>query len=143
MTGFFTAEIRQAGARTGFEVEALSGARAILAHVDLPGPPRVGRYGVDLDAFEQVALPSISPPWDGVVVIDELGPMELASDPFISAVVGLFEAEEVPVLTTIHARRHPFTDLLIGRNDTDLVEVTHENRDKLAGLVLDSLTAES
>jgi nucleoside-triphosphatase THEP1 len=37
--GFTTAELRTAGRREGFLVEAVSGARAGLAHVDLPGPP--------------------------------------------------------------------------------------------------------
>jgi nucleoside-triphosphatase len=41
--GFTTGELRTGGRREGFLVEATSGARALLAHVDLPGPPRVGR----------------------------------------------------------------------------------------------------
>jgi nucleoside-triphosphatase len=56
--GFTTAELRTGGRREGFLVEAASGAHALLAHVDLPGPPRVGRYGVDLAAFDRVALPA-------------------------------------------------------------------------------------
>lgn len=46
--GFTTAELRTTGRREGFLVEAASGAQARLAHVDLPGPPRMARYGVDL-----------------------------------------------------------------------------------------------
>jgi nucleoside-triphosphatase len=41
--GFTTAELRAGGRREGFLVEAVSGAREVLARVDLPGPPRVGR----------------------------------------------------------------------------------------------------
>jgi len=78
--GFTTVELRTAGRREGFLVEAASGAKEVLAHVDLPGPPRVGRYGVDLAAFERVALPALRVPrTGGVVVVDELGKMELAS----------------------------------------------------------------
>jgi nucleoside-triphosphatase len=65
------------GAREGLVVEAVSGAQAVLAHVDVPGPPRAGRYGVDLAAFERVALPALRlPRTGGVVVVDELGKME-------------------------------------------------------------------
>ena len=60
--GFTTAELRTSGRREGFLVEAASGTQARLAHVGLPGPPRVGRYGVDLAAFERVALPALGDP---------------------------------------------------------------------------------
>ncbi len=64
-------------------VETLSGDRGVLAHVALPGPPRVGRYGVDLQAFERIALPALAASQPGgVVVVDELGKMELASAAF-------------------------------------------------------------
>ena len=62
LAGFTTEEIREHGRRVGFAVESLDGRRATLAHVELPGPPRVGRYGVDVEAFERIALPSLRPP---------------------------------------------------------------------------------
>jgi nucleoside-triphosphatase len=43
----------------GFSVARLGGERGVLAHVEMPGPPRVGRYGVDLPTFER----SPTPPW--------------------------------------------------------------------------------
>jgi hypothetical protein len=43
--GFTTAELRTGGRREGFVVEAVSGAQGVLAHVGLPGPPRVGKGG--------------------------------------------------------------------------------------------------
>src|ERR671934_145721 len=55
-----------------------------------PGPPRVGRYGVDLRTFERVALPALRAAGrDAVVVVDELGKMELASAAFREAVTDL------------------------------------------------------
>ena len=36
--GFTTEEIREGGRRVGFAVTAVGGDRAVLAHVDLPGP---------------------------------------------------------------------------------------------------------
>jgi hypothetical protein len=70
-------------------VEAASGAQEVLAHLGLPGPPQVDRYGVDLAAFERVALPALHTPASGVVVVDELGKMELASTAFRAAVLEL------------------------------------------------------
>ncbi len=129
VAGFTTEEIRGGGRRLGFRVESVSGARAVLAHVELPGPPRVGRYGVDLAAFERVALPSIHSP-ARVVVIDELGKMELASDPFRDAVTALLE-RDLTIVATVHAFAHPFTDALKRRPGVDRIRVSTQNRDAL------------
>lgn len=130
--GFVTDEIRVRGSREGFAVEAVSGERAVLAHVDLPGPPRVGRYGVDLQAFERIALPALamSPPGGVVVVVDELGKMELASAAFRNAVLMLLD-QEVPVVATVQLHRHAFTDAIKGRPDVRVLRVTEHNRNTL------------
>ncbi|HEX2032161.1 MAG TPA: nucleoside-triphosphatase [Actinomycetota bacterium] len=68
--GFTTEELRQGRRRVGFAVESVAGARAVLAHTGFAGPTRVGRYGVDLEAFERVALPALEDvPLHAVVVI--------------------------------------------------------------------------
>ena len=137
--GFTTAELRTSGRREGFVVEAASGAREVLAHVGLPGPPRVGRYGVDLAAFERVALPALGDPErGGVVVVDELGKMELASAAFRAAVVELL-GRDVAVVATVQLARHRFTDALKRRPDIRVVRVTEATRDALAGWLMDRL----
>jgi nucleoside-triphosphatase len=131
VSGFVTHELRERGRRVGFEVETLDGARSKLAHVDFAGPPRIGKYGVDLAAFERVALPSLEPPRaGGVVVIDELGKMELASEAFRDAVSRLFETT-ADIVATVHVFRHAFTDALKRRPDVELVRVTKASRDEL------------
>ena len=129
VAGFTTEELRERGRRVGFSVRQVGGGRAVLAHVDLPGPPRVGRYGVDLASFERLALPSLEWPAD-VVAIDELGKMELASPTFMDAVQVLFDGDR-SLVATVHAFRHPYTDALKRRPDIVLVRVTERNRDAL------------
>ena len=137
--GFVTDEVRESGTRVGFTVRSFSGEAATLAHVDLPGPPRVGKYGVDLAAFEQVALASLAaPPKPGVVVLDELGKMELASQPFRDAVRQLFETS-ADIVATVHVFRHELTDELKRRSDVELVRVTKATRDDLPRLLADRL----
>lgn len=78
VSGFITDEIRQSGRRLGFSIERLGGERGVLAHVGLPGPPRVGRYGVDLPALERLAIPALQDAGeDEVAIVDELGKMQL------------------------------------------------------------------
>ncbi len=131
LAGFTTEEIRERGRRVGFTVDTFDGARATLAHVDLPGPPRVGKYGVDVEAFERLALPALEHvPEGGIVVIDEIGKMELASEAFRERALELFDAPQ-PLVATIQLARNPFTARLKRRRDTEVVRVTERNRDDL------------
>jgi nucleoside-triphosphatase len=131
LAGFTTEEIREGKGRVGFALETVSGERGILAHVDLPGPPRVGKYGVDLAGFERVALPALRKPGEkGVVIVDELGKMELASGPFRQAVLQLLD-EDVALVATVHIFRHPFTDATKARPDVEVTRLTVRNRETL------------
>jgi nucleoside-triphosphatase len=140
LCGFLTKELREGRSRVGFEVETLDGERGVLAHVKLAGPPRVGRYGVDVEAFERVALPALDRrPKDAIVLIDELGEMELASKPFRDAVAELF-AQPLSIVSTVQISRHPVTDALKTRPDVDTVRLTRGNRDRLPGELAELLS---
>lgn len=94
---------------------------------------------MDLEEFERIALPTLEDiPEGGVVVIDELGKMELASTRFRDAVGALFEGD-TPVVATVHAHRHPFTDELKRRGDVLVRRVTRGNRDALPKQILATL----
>jgi nucleoside-triphosphatase len=135
VSGFITEEIRESGRRLGFSLERFGGERGVLAHVDLPGPPRVGRYGVDLAAFERVAIPALEQAGeDEVAIIDELGKMELASDAFREALAGLLD-RPVPVVATVQSASHAFTNALKRRRDVETMRVTTANRDELPELL--------
>jgi nucleoside-triphosphatase len=135
VSGFITEEIRESGRRLGFSLERFGGERGVLAHVELPGPPRVGRYGVDLAAFERLAIPALEQAGEHeVAIIDELGKMELASDAFRDALAALLD-RPVPVVATVQSASHPFTDALKRRRDTETLRVTNANRDELPELL--------
>jgi nucleoside-triphosphatase len=131
LSGFLTRELREHRRRVGFEIETFAGERGLLAHVDIKGSPRVSRYGVDIEEFERLALPQLdAPSSQGVVLIDELGKMELASERFREAVLAVMQAP-VSVIATVHTARHPFTDSLKRRNDVSIVRLSAANRDRL------------
>jgi nucleoside-triphosphatase len=139
VTGILTHELREGPARVGFALETLDGRRGMLAHVGVRGAAlRVGRYGVVLDDLERLAIPALRAPAD-VVVVDELGRMELASAAFRDAVSELFE-RPVAVVATVHAKRDPFTDALKRRPSIDILRLTPSNRADLpAALALTML----
>lgn len=142
VTGFTTEEIREGRRRVGFRVEAVGGSGTTMAHVGLPGPPRVGKYGVDLEAFDRIALPALDPAEKGgVIVVDELGKMELASPGFREAVTSLFETR-TNVVATVHAFRHPLTDALKERRDVEVLRIYPSNRDSLPDELARRLLAE-
>ncbi len=130
--GFFTAEVRTRGTRVGFALETLDGQRTVLAHVTRAGPPRVGKYGVDVAALDRVGVPAIrAAVREGrLVVIDEIGKMEAASAAFRAAVEEALASPAV-VLGTILAGPHPWADTIKRRPGVTLVEVTAANRETL------------
>jgi nucleoside-triphosphatase len=78
-----------------------------------------------------VALPALSgAEQDKLVLIDELGKMELASAPFRSRVSELLSGR-IPVVATVQVARHPFTDAL--KREAEVIRVSHGNRDDLPG----------
>jgi nucleoside-triphosphatase len=64
--------------------------------------------------------------------------MELASSAFRNAVAGLVEGD-TPIVATVHAFRHPFTDALKRRGDAEVVRLTRVNRDDLPGRLAQKL----
>ncbi|XP_029787204.1 cancer-related nucleoside-triphosphatase isoform X1 [Suricata suricatta] len=143
--GFYTEEVRQGGRRIGFDVVTLSGVRGILSRTGSEPPPgkrecRVGQYVVDLTSFEQLALPVLrnagpsSGPGRRVCVIDEIGKMELFSQPFIQAVRQVLSAPGTVVLGTIPVPKGKplaLVDEIRNRSDVQVLSVTKENRNHL------------
>ena len=140
--GFYTEEIREHGTRVGFKVVTLDGKETVLAHVDFTGPERVSKYGLDLRGLEQVGVKAIKAATKArrVVVIDEIGPMEIRSTAFRAAVIDVLESG-VPVLATIFARPLPFTEKLKRRRDVTLIELRPDNRTKLVAELADKFSS--
>ena len=132
--GFFTEEVRQGGTRVGFALTTLAGEHGILADTRHRAGPRVGNYGVDVETLERIGVPAIRDAararW--LVVIDEIGKMELASAAFRQAVEDAL-VSPAPVLGTILAAPHPWADCIKAMPSVTLLVVTPANRDALPG----------
>jgi nucleoside-triphosphatase len=130
--GFYTEEIRDRGTRVGFKIVTLDGDEVVFAHVALKTSERVGKYRLDLSALEAVGVKAIREAVQAqrLVVIDEIGPMEIRSAIFRDAVNKALDSE-VPVLATIFGRSLPFTDAIKSRPDVTLIEVRPDNRERL------------
>jgi len=133
IAGFCTGEIREAGQRQGFDATTFSGSSGVLAHVGLKSRQRVGRYGVDVAAFERLVLPELARPCD-LLLIDEIGKMECFSTRFVDAVRGLL-AGPTPVVATIGVSGAGFIAEVKRRSDVEIWQVTRESREETPRLV--------
>jgi len=134
--GFYTREVRMAGRRVGFEIVTLDGQTVWLSHVDFPGPKRVGKYRVDLEALHRVGLPALEPaPGIDLIVIDEVGKMECLSDRFVAAVENLWSAA-VPLLITVAQKGGGFIARIKSLPGVRLLKVNPDNRDLLPDTIL-------
>ena len=131
MSGFFTSEIRSKGYRSGFELRGLNGNRGVLAHVGLDSRHRVGKYGVDTPGFEMfLEKLNLFHPNVQLIVIDEIGKMELFSNRFRMLILEALDAK-ISLLATIALKGKGFIQEIKQSPNAHLVTVTHENRDHL------------
>lgn len=137
MAGFYTAEIRSGGSRRGFDLYGLNGKHRTLAHVDLDSQDRVGKYGVDTGGFEEfLEMLDILNPDKELIVMDEIGRMELLSNRFRSLVRDVLNSDK-QLLATIALEEGGFIREIKQRSDIHLLEVTRDNRDRLPGALID------
>jgi len=135
--GFCTQEIREKGRRVGFQIETCSGESCILSHTRFKTGPRVGKYRVDVPGFERIGVAGLERALhkSSVILIDEIGKMELFSERFKEIVNQCLDSEKL-VLATVMARSHPLVDGLKRRSDVELLEVTMGNREQLASTLI-------
>ena len=137
--GFYTEEIFGPGGRKGFQLITLAGEEAVLSHKSLRGPkvPRVGRYGVDMKVLETVGVAALRAALQAgqIIVVDEIGKMELLSPAFRDMVLQAILGPS-PVLGTIIYKPHPHADLLKTLAQVTLWEVNRRTRDDLPRKVL-------
>ena len=126
--GFYTEEIRSQGTRLGFKLVTLDGQEAILAHVGIHSRYRVSKYGVDIDSLDRVGVSSLHKAAEqcDLVVVDEIGKMELFSAKFREAVSQIISSGK-RVLGTIMLVSNPWADAIKCQPQVNLVEVTRAN----------------
>lgn len=142
--GFYTEEIRDGRERRGFTVKTFGGRDCVLAHTDIQGVPRVGRYGVDVTSFENTALPELEEAVGKreIIVIDEIGKMEMFSNRFKNLVLQALDGP-APVLAVISESGNGFIDGIKKRKDVKLFTLSRQARDALIpdiATLLDALT---
>jgi len=138
--GMTTGDIRSGSERVGFEIRnLLTGELGVLAHVSQSTGPRIGRYHVNSEDLDRIGVAAVSSAIStaGVVVIDEVGPMELTSIRFKHAVRAAV-ASRKPILGTVHRNaQDPLVREIKSDPKNAITEVTYGNRDTLAKVLVE------
>ena len=126
--GFYTEEMRSQGVRQGFRLVTLDGQEVILAHININSPYRVSKYGVNIDSLDRVGVSALHNAVQqcDLVVIDEIGKMELFSTDFRRAVSQMIDSRKL-ILGTIMLNPNPWADAIKRQPQVNLVTVTRTN----------------
>jgi nucleoside-triphosphatase len=138
--GMISREVRSGGSRAGFEILDLdSGRSGWLAHVNQKHGPQVGRYRVNLEDLDGIGAEAIENAVKNldIVVIDEIGPMELFSEKFRQAVKEAVESGKLVVSIVHWKTRNRLTDEIKERRDAEIHVVTPENREDLHETIIE------
>ena len=142
--GFYTDEVLSGGRRVGFDIVTVpDGRRGPLARKGAAGP-KVGAYGVDVDGFERLALPTLEVDDDDetIYVLDEIGRMELKSEAFATRVEELLArgVRLVGALTApIYGHRVEFCDRVSATRGVAVHKLTKSTRDGVTAELRESL----
>ena len=119
------------------------GRRGPLARKGAAGP-KVGQYGVDVEGFERLALPTldVDDDDDTIYVLDEIGRMELKSEAFATRVEALLArgVRLVGAITApIYGHRVAFCDRVSETRGVAVHKLTKSTRDGVTEELKESL----
>ena len=120
--------------KVGFTVRnLLTGQQQVFASTEIESKIMVGKIGVDLVKLEEVGVQAIRDAMEqcDVIVIDEVGKMEVESEAFVNIVKESLEVDK-PMIITLHKKsRNPLLQDIRRRDDVRILEVTPTNRNLL------------
>lgn len=126
--------------RTGFELlDLATGATGMLADETGNGP-QLGKFRVRLDDLEKIGAKAVENALAcDLIVVDEVGPMELSSPKFVIAVEKAI-ASPKPMLVVLHEwSNHRLAKKI--RTSFQVITVTPDNRDSLVTEIAKKLQA--
>ncbi len=118
---------------------------AIYAKPDFESKVTVGSLGVDLAAFDSVAVKAIKDACEtcDLIVIDEVGKTEVESQAFVDAVKESLDVDK-PMIITLHKKsRNPLLQDIRRRDDVRILEVTPTNKNLLPYKVVKLMCGEN
>lgn len=134
--GFYTEEIIKDNKRVGFKIKTLDGKEGILAKKGLKSNFRLGRYGINLKDLEEIGVKAIEEALKNkdIIIIDEIGKMELFSKRFKRVVLETLDSAK-RLLGVIHIAKTEFLNRIRKRKDIEIFEVNQDNHAEILNKV--------
>ena len=144
--GIITQEVRENGERIGFKIRDIaSGREGWLARTSGEGGPRIGRYSVVTDDFEEIGVKALNASATfgrlEVVLVDEIGPMELTSENFRRAIRTLANSGRILVVTVKLDLAPKELEAFVPKVRTVRIILSRESREVALELVTSTLGA--
>jgi len=127
--GFYTSEIRDnEGKRWGFKIISLDGQEEVMASVETISRHKVSKYGVNPEVVDLMGVTAIKNALSNsqIVVIDEIGRMELTSKSFRDIIMACLDSKKL-VLGTIAMKENNTSKKIKERQDTRIIKLTRDN----------------
>jgi nucleoside-triphosphatase len=129
--GFLTPEVREANKRIGFDIECITTKeKKRLARIgNFETQYKLGKYHIFIEEFESIItqLENLELKKIKLIIIDEIGKMELFSHKFQTFIKSIFSSNLNIIATIGQNLRHPLKDYLLNLPDTLLYTLTREN----------------
>ncbi len=122
--GFYTEEIIRKGQRVGFLIRTTEGREAILAEKGLSSPFRLGKYGINCQNLDKIGVAAVEKALRNkeIIIVDEIGKMELFSPGFKDVVMRALDSGK-RVAGVIHQAEWAFLEAIRKRPDVQILEV--------------------
>jgi len=126
--GFFTEEMNGNGLRQGFLLKTLDGREGIFAKKGMKSAYKFNKYGINIGVLEGLGADSLikAAKSKDLIVIDEIGSMEIISEVFRKALLECLNSEK-KVLATVRYNAQPFTDEIKKMKNTSMLVLSREN----------------
>jgi len=132
--------------RVGFQITNwITKEHEVFAHEGLKSRVRSGRYGVNLLALEGIGTAALAQGREeaDVIVIDEVGKMEVESEVFTKSVMDTLDAKKSIIMTLHKKSRNPLLQDIRRRDELRLLEVTPVNKNLLAFKIVHLITGQA
>jgi len=126
--GFYSQSIKTGKTQKGIYLITLDGQQAVLASVSKKSTYKVGKFCVDIDVINNVAVPALHKAIADaeLIVIDGIGKMETFSKKFREMALKCLNSK-TPVVGTIQNFASPFINIVTNRDDVVIIEVNSAN----------------
>src|SRR6266705_5311926 len=131
--GMVTQEVRKGDERIGFRITDLSsGAEGWLARMGESVGPRIGKYNVDSKELEEIGVGALKRAAErsaDLVLVDEIGPMEMTSSAFRDTLAKLLSTGRNVIATVKYGSHYPEIERSPGFAEAVSLDISRDNRD--------------